>query len=599
MLSQHGVFYFLLFCSIVFSQDSHVHTTLNNDVSQSGFTFSYRVSNPEFGKRLYWIIVPESVRKMSLDQIIFGAEAVKGDNCKGFESEADELKHTVQVKCDFDCGETYRFYISLDDDRNIHEHGVAFEVPDQKSNYGTPITTTGFVLTMSEPALVATNYNEISTTKSAFNVRLSNRPSVKPTLKPSFLPTRDPTTSEPTIKPSFIPTFVPSEKPTFKPSDRPTLQPSLKPTFKPSSKPTSKPTSRPTLKPTLKPSEIPTLQPTPPTNKPSQTPIQAPLEIGDKVEVIQKGKDAPQMGCIMALPDGEGEGKWTVALEDDSSGTYLFHMPSAPKKVQTAGCLLDAMDVEPDSADFENDSKPTKEQTPSREEKKPESTSTTEAAKKEEEDTPSVKIHPLLPSSQFATDSLERVAQIRKELQAKVDAMKIDLKSKGVSIDSPGSYKSKLADIDSPGSYKSKSAESETSSASSFELHKPALPSLTSATSSFSKSEPFTLPQSVKDPPLSSSFSSKATDKFDSLEPGSDSFKKFAHPVDGEFAVNHVEELPNEEKINAAVDDSESIFSSLVLTSTMCMASVFVAAFLISKCNKKGDELDIHLLVEA
>merc|ERR550534_3661847 len=242
------------------------------------------------------------------------------------------------------------------------------------------------------------------------------------------------------------------------------------------------------------------------------------------------------------------------------------------------------MDVEPDSADLENYLKPTTEQTPSREEKKPESTSTTEAAKKEEEDTPSVKIHPLIPSSQFATDSLERVAQIRQDLQAKVDSMKIDLQNKGVSINSLGSYKSK-------------SAESETSSASSFALHKPGLPSLTSATSSFSKSEPFTVPHTVKAPPLSSSFSSKAIDKFDSLEPGGADLKKFAHPIDGEYTLS--QELPNDAKVHAANEDSESIFSSLVLTSTMCMASVLLAAFLISKCNKKGDELDIHLLVEA
>merc|ERR1719336_1872180 len=99
------------------------------------------------------------------------------------------------------------------------------------------------------------------------------------------------------------------------------------------------------------------------------------------------------------------------------------------------------MDTGSDSADFENDSNSTEEQKPSPEEEKPQETSTTEVAKKEEDDTLSVKIHPLIPSSQFATDSLDRVAKIRQELQAKVDSMKIDLENKGLSINSPESYK--------------------------------------------------------------------------------------------------------------------------------------------------------------
>merc|ERR1719361_1096167 len=104
---------------------------------------------------------------------------------------------------------------------------------------------------------------------------------------------------------------------------------------------------KPSFPPTFSPTEFPTTT----TSTPTRTPVQK-LDIGDKVEVIQHSKEEPQMGCVMALPDGEGEGKWTVALEDPDAGTYLFHMPAPPKLVESAGCLLDAMGEDSKQAQY-------------------------------------------------------------------------------------------------------------------------------------------------------------------------------------------------------------------------------------------------------
>jgi len=750
MLSQNGMIALVLcLFSIVLAQDSHVHTTLNDNVSTDGFTFSYRVSNPEVGKKLYWTIVPESVTEMSLQDIMSGQSVVKGDNCRGMEQENDESKHTVDVKCDFSPASTYRFYISLDDDGNVHEGGVAFEVPadntfQMKEN---KISTTGFVATMSEPAMTQQGYNAMTTTKSAFNVQLSRKPTLKPTLKPSMKPTLDPTTSIPTLKPSWIPSMPPSKKPTLKPTLKPTmqptekptlkptttLQPTLKPTIKPSLKPTLKPTLGPTLKPTIKPSEKPTLCPTlkpsiKPTEKPSLQPSEKPtlkptfspthfpttstapteipstvpttslkptkapvsLDIGDKVELLQKGKSEPQMGCVMALPDGEGDGKWTVALEDANSGTYLFHMPVAPKLVESSGCLLDAMGDEDQKSDSKKEEPKKEDEQKKEEDAKKEEQKTQEDAKKEQdakkeeqkkkedakeeeetkkdeqkddkkdskqekdgkkEDKKETKeekkekeeeeksknkdkanVHALLPNyggGLRAAASLSRVTDIRNQLQAKVDQMKSDLASKGVTMDMTQEepehaaaaaasssvsgldhYRSGLSDFDMiglhspvPGSLSAPSFSSPPGSSSAVDsLNLPEVP----ASSGQHPAEYKPLPPLPDVGDAALDFATHNTDS--NLLDDNSGASSFSNPLESPPSVADslvtaqmkADPYLNTEQLHTevAAGNEPDVFSSLILTATACLASALLAGILIHKCLRKGDELNMYVLVE-
>jgi len=798
MLSQNGMIALVLcLFSFVLAQDSHVHTTLNDNVSIHGFTFSYRVSNPEVGKKLYWTIVPESVTKMTLQDIMSGRNVVKGDNCRGMEQENDENKHTVNVRCDFAPGATYRFYISLDDDANVHEGGVAFEVPADNTfqmHADQPkISTTGFVATMSEPAMTQQGYNAMTTTKSAFNVQLSRKPTLKPTLKPSMKPTLDPTTSIPTLKPSWIPSMPPSKKPTLKPTPKPTFQPTEKPTlnptttaqptFQPTLNPSLKPTFCPTLKPTIKPTEKPSLPPsekptfkptfspthfpttsTAPTDIPSRVPTtslkptKAPvsLDIGDKVELLQKGKDEPQMGCVMALPEGEGDGKWTVALEDENSGTYLFHMPVAPKLVASSGCLLDAMGDEDQKSDSkkeqpkkedgqkkqedtkEEEQKEQEEDTKKAEQKEQEDTKkeeqkeqeedTKKGGQKEQEDTKQeeqekqedkktdeqkddkknseqkkddkkddkkegeqkkdepkddkkegeqkkgdkkegkketeeekkekeeeekstnkdkANVHALLPNyggGLNAAASLSRVTDIRNQLQAKVDQMKADLASKGVTMDLSQEepehaaasslseldhYRSGLSDFDTiglhnpvPGSLSAPSYSSPVSGS----LSAPSYSSPVSETSgrSYSSSvDSLDLPEV----PASSGIQHAAYKPLPPLPDVNDAAIDFAtHHADSNLLDYNsrsssfsnplknppsatdslvMEQMKTDPYLNTeqlhtevAAGNEPNVFSSLIFTATACLASALLAGILIHKCIRKGDELNMYVLVE-
>jgi len=579
----------LIFVAVVGAQNSHVHTTLNNDVTTQGFSFSYRVSNPEVGKKLYWIIVPESIRKLSLEDIMSGTHEVKGDRCKGVEQETDEVKHTVKVRCDFAAGNTYRFYISLDDDRNIHEDGVAFDVPaakpiSQPKQDKPKITTTNFVLTMSEPAMTHAGYTGLSTTKSAFHLHLSHRPTLKPTIKPSFKPTFMPTSSHPTLKPSFVPSFFPTPKPTFIPTfwptpdpsflptpnptstAAPTFLPTLKPSLKPSMLPTFPPSLKPSVKPTFKPTFSPTHWPTTTTGSPTNVPVTtqptAKLDIGDKVEVQQRGKEEPQMGCIMALPEGAGNGQWTVALEDSKAGTYLFHMPkdAPPKLVESAGCLLDMMGDDDESSNSpppasrrESETSTTTSQVLT---SLPEVVSTTTTSSEPLITTKReflVRIHPILPSDDIASDALSKVSQIRNEMQAKVDQLKAELQNKSVHV--------------------------------KLEQEKP---DLALAEAPATPMEP--LPHSF---PSFSEFTHPLQSKPSPLD---DALKKFSHPVDGEFAVS--EDTPYEHAEVASANQNTEMILSLAFTAVACLAAVMLSALLIRVFvfNAKGDELNLSLL---
>lgn len=346
------------------------------------------------------------------------------------------------------------------------------------------------------------------------------------------------------------------------------------------------------------------------------------LDIGDKVELIQKGKPEPQVGCVMALPGGQGEGKWTVALEDPDSGTYLFHIPVQPKLIESAGCLLDAMDSkdippkeeekkqsppkeeekkEPPPKEEEKKEPPKKEEKketpPEKEENKSESTTTSKAMTTSEASKSQVNIHPIISGGDPASDSLAKVTQIRKELQAKVDRMRADLENKGVTMKLHQEQEpSEPATKYSPSEPESKYSPSESKFSSEYstesQVHSP-LPPLKPLTDSFKPLPP--LPP-VEDASLDFSTPRKPTGGLAPLE-------KFSHPVDGEYAVQSKDEsIPAFNGMThlevGSTNEETDVFTTLIFTAISCLASATLAGFLISRCNRKGDELNMHLLEE-
>lgn len=303
------------------------------------------------------------------------------------------------------------------------------------------------------------------------------------------------------------------------------------------------------------------------------------------------------MGCIMALPEGKGDGKWTVALEDPESGTYLFTLPVPPKLVESAGCLLDAMDMDDDSQKDDTPPKKGRKGTKKPEPVKSTSTTTTteesrttKEEKKDDEDKSAVKIHPI-PANDFAGNSLARVSQIRNELQQKVDAMKADLENSGVSV----KLEQEPENAPSSSTQTLSAAEVPNSATPIFPVRPPSvLPPLPDVdTSTFLRKPSFT------------SFSSSAISR--PKEGGNlAALEKFSHPA-REFAVqsngkknfhfNRDRNLDFEREV-ATANEEPDVFWTVLFTGTACLASALIAGILIHRCNKKGDELNMHLLVE-
>jgi len=504
------VFSFLLFLYVGISQESNIATYIHSDLNENGFTFSYKLSNPQPGRKVHWTVVPDSVQEMSVKDIITGENRV-GQGCDGIQNEVDEVKHSVNVDCGLQPGQTYRFYIALDgEERQDGDEGVKLRIPEsepqdvnlQQSTFDpmVSISSTPFTLTMSEPAL--THMSEgFSTTKSAFGARFTAKPTLKPTLKPTMKPTLKPSSSEPTEIPSNRPSFVPTEPPTFKPTQLPSKLPSNTPTEVPTEIPTDNPaTSAPTLLPSEIPSDIPTYQPTgQPTFLPSEVPSEVPsfqptdlptltptttasptlvptakpvttmspttpptasfpsvaptsLDVGDKVEIVQKGV-GPKPGCVIAVPGSSEDNQWTVVLEDDTKGAFLFHLPHAPKMLEPAGCLLDAMDENAPEEPEETTTTTTEAPTTTTVAGTTTTVTTTEELTTTKEGEYLIDpAHHVDPNgnirnpddAMFGRNSdlddlhLERAKAIRSDLLDKVNSLKADMATQGINIYAPG-----------------------------------------------------------------------------------------------------------------------------------------------------------------
>lgn len=407
------------------------------------------------------------------------------------------------------------------------------------------------------------------------------------------------------------------------------------------------------------------------------------------------------MGCVMALPDGEGDGKWTVALEDANSGTYLFHMPVAPKLVESSGCLLDAMGDEDQKSDSKEEEPKKEDEQKKEEDAKKEEQETQEDAKKEDEqkkkedakkeedaqkeeqkkkedakneeetkkdeqkddkkdskqkkdgkkedkketkeekkekeeeakskNKDKANVHALLPNyggGLRATASLSRVTDIRNQLQAKVDQMKADLASKGVTMDmtqeepehaaaaaaySSASgldhYRSGLSDFDMiglhspvPGSLSAPSFSSPPDSSALDSLNLPEVPA--SSGQHLAEYKPLPPLPDVNDAALDFATHNTDSNLLDDNSGASSFSNSLESPPSAAdslvTAQMKADPYLNTEELHTevAAGKEPDVFSSLILTATACLASALLAGILIHKCLRKGDELNMYVLVE-
>jgi len=91
---------------------------VNGDVSTTGFSWSYQISHPKIGGKIYWLTTPaESVSGLTADDVMSGASTL-GEGCHGSESQEDENEHTVTVQCSLQPGGRYKLWVTVDDDGN-------------------------------------------------------------------------------------------------------------------------------------------------------------------------------------------------------------------------------------------------------------------------------------------------------------------------------------------------------------------------------------------------------------------------------------------------------------------------------------------------